>query len=310
MQRMMFFGLVVTISVCSASFATARSLRANESSDATSCNTIQQSRANPFALAKLPARNRSIILYVAQTPKNDKATKVSKFLLESRKASDGAKAALSKAISKRIAEIKRGPGDPDFKRLALEKIDQDREALQSSGRLPQSDELLDLTAKFLDTQQKIATKLEAFRKAELDDALRDDEKSGSIPDFEKFKSLERSIASMLAGREEFAKDTVWAGTRRSPTFAASFRLRVTEMAGSTFRGRLIQGDPPNEAIMEAQGKLSGGRIQLETTGMVKGPNRYFAISGYVLTGRIVAELQGIGVDKKPTSGWLSLAKIK
>jgi hypothetical protein len=228
-----------------------------------------------------------------------------RFLLRQEKAAETARTRLLRAVDRRAAAIRKSALDPDVKRLRLEAIKRDRDAFVTESRLPSADELIDVVVAFIDDYQKLLDQCEGFRESQSDRAVR----SGDDDAKRKLEDVELKLKGVIGGRESFVSGSKWHGQWQSPERAFEMVLRLDEMDGSAFRGELSQiGDFGRANVMKVEGQLTGNRIELHTTNMVRGKNRSFAFQGYLLSNRIIAAVAGITPENKPATGWLSLSR--
>jgi hypothetical protein len=58
--------------------------------------------------------------------------------------------------------------------------------------------------------------------------------------------------------------------------------------------------------MHVEGRLDRNKIDFRTTGMIRGRNRQLRFKGYLLSDRLITNVEGIQIDGRPATGWMSL----
>ena len=238
----------------------------------------------------------------AQSQKMPDVADFEKFLAQYDRAWDKAQQRLVQAIDNRKTEIIKSKLDGDERRRRVDVIDKDLQALKESERLPNSDDLLDAVVELIEGYQKRIEHLETMRAHWSDRAvkLKDD---GAIA---KLNAIEKRLDKIIGGRGQFATGSAWSGKRQTSKAALHMNLTVTNRTGTSFVGSLRQsaGGPGN--LMKVEGNLDRNKVSFQITEMLRGKNRHLGFKGYLLSDRIITSVEGIQVDGKPATGWMSL----
>lgn len=232
-------------------------------------------------------------------PQTDRNDRVKAFFEKTEKASESSRQRLLQSIDNVANSVRRGPYDPQAKRLLLEEIAKDRDAFETMGRLPCCDELLDVTIEYVESSEKIISSIDKFRDKQANLAI----KTGDSIAFNNLDALDARLNRVLGGRENFTDGSSWSGSRMGPGGAFRWMLKVDSVAGGQFRGSLRQQD----SQFAVTGSLQGNNISFITTEVLKGGKnrrgtRQFAVKGYLLSDRIVAEMGGVDVRGRAITG--------
>jgi hypothetical protein len=228
-----------------------------------------------------------------------------RFLNQREKAADAARRRLLQAIDARAREIRRSDLPVDKKRLALDTIQADRDGFATQDKLPNADELIDLVLIFVEDCQRILDHCESFREQQAERAVSVDDNDAD----RRLAAIEDRIRGVIGGRDSFTQGSNWHGKWQNSDRAFEMAINLHKVAGNAFTGELVQiGDFGRPVRMNLEGELDGNRIQMRTTGMIRGKNRSFSFQGYLLGSRIVAAVDATTDDNKRAAGWLSLSR--
>jgi hypothetical protein len=241
------------------------------------------------------------------------AKDVEQFLAAQEQAARAVQKKLMLAIENQAKEVRRSNLSPGEKQIRLDAIELDRAALESEGKLPSSDEMLEAVIRVVEDYQKVIRNLESFRQRHSDQTLRQNNRDASA----KLDALEARLNKIVGGRDTFASGSKWSGEfskhglgrRGKKVRDQSFRmeLSVNESQGNEFRGVLSQtGNVGRAAKMDVVGNLDGNQIFVHITDVTRGKERSLELQGYLLSDRIIANVKGIDVNRNPTTGWVSL----
>ncbi len=98
----------------------------------------------------------------------------------------------------------------------------------------------------------------------------------------------------------------WSGKRQTEKSALQISFTVTNRTGTSFVGELRQTAGGPAAKMKVEGNLDRNKVAFQTTEMLSGKNCDLGFKGYLLSDRIITNVEGIQVNGKPASGWMSL----
>jgi hypothetical protein len=203
--------------------------------------------------------------------------------------------------------------DGDEKRQHIDAIDRDLNAFTKDGTLPRSDDVLAAVVPFLASYQKVIENLEAMRRHWSDRAVRLNDRAAIV----KLDALEQRLNKIIGGREMFTTGSTWSGTfakhglgprgRKIENLSFEMILKVTNCTGMVFDGELRQAAArAQHSRMAVEGKLDRNRITFGTTHMILGKHRAFTFDGYLLSDRIITNVEGTDVNGHPAIGWMSL----
>lgn len=126
------------------------------------------------------------------------------------------------------------------------------------------------------------------------------------------EALQQETSDFMQETEELDKikpGNHFNGERHDPALNINvpIHLKITERNGHEFRGRVDFNN--GDAIFNVRGIIRGLELQMMKEGvMVRGKERYFEYSGYVIGNRMLLKHQGITTGKKFTVGWSWMKK--
>jgi len=234
----------------------------------------------------------------AATPDDDAVSLLAKGM-------DRLKTKLLAGIDAKRRTIFRSKADPDEMRRILSAIEEDRRAFVEEDRLPNSDELIDVTIAYLKDCQPILNRAETIRRSSTTRAVR----TGDADAMDALVALERRLNALTVGRDQFTAGSVWTGRRSDANGSLLLRLQIQAIVGNSFRGQLSQtGNFGRPDEMTIDGNLRGNCISFETTGMILGRARKLRFQGYLVGDRILAHITGTSADRKPVNASVSLSE--
>jgi hypothetical protein len=238
---------------------------------------------------------------------------IEKFLAQQERAGLAAQKRLLTAVSREAKRVRLSDLPPGEKQVALEAIERDRSALESEGKLPSADELLPAVIKVLNDYQKVVENLENFRHRHSDRTVRREDSEA----LKKVAALHERLNKIVGGRENFTGRSVWSGEfakyvlgkrgKRIVSQTFNIRLTIDNVRGNEFSGTLRQkAGPATASLLSVAGRLDGNLVSFQTAEMIRGKDRSFAFTGYLLSDRIIARVNGIDAFGHAASGWMSL----
>jgi len=236
-----------------------------------------------------------------------------KFLAMYDRAWDTAQKRLAQAMENEKKAIRSSDWDADEIRQHIDAIDRDLADLKAKETLPRSDYSLAAVVPILADYQKTIENLESTRKHWAKRAVQLNDR-GAIA---KLDALEQRLNGIIGGREQFTTGSSWSGTfakhglgrkgKKVENVSFKLNLTVTNCTGAAFDGELRQGTGGGQhSKMAVEGKLDRNQIAFGTTQMILGKKRNYAFRGYLLSDRIIAEVNGFDVNGHPAVGWMSL----
>jgi len=121
------------------------------------------------------------------------------------------------------------------------------------------------------------------------------------------EALQQETSDFMQETEELDKikpGNHFNGERHDPALNINvpIHLKITERNGHEFRGRVDFNN--GDAIFNVRGIIRGLELQMMKEGvMVRGKERYFEYSGYVIANRMLFETSG-NYDWQKVYGWL------
>jgi hypothetical protein len=213
------------------------------------------------------------------------------------KAVSQAKSNLIQSLQSRATIVKRSRMKPQEKLAALNEIEKEVSDFKDN-LLPTSNEACMAVFAYLKTVQEARKPLAAYYTKEIDRAI-------AANNLVQANSLTRekvALDSLIGKLDQFTQGSTWKGSRIGKTGSGICGLWIKKLDGTTFEGVFHLGaentDPDRMVVV---GEIDGNRITFKNTTMIKGAARALVFKGFVFEDRLLADVGGIAVGRKPAA---------
>ena len=120
------------------------------------------------------------------------------------------------------------------------------------------------------------------------------------------------VTTHFPARESFAVNTTWAGNRVGPKGSTSpFRMKLTVVKDFTFEAEVQQNPTTRDhPIYEVTGYMDGNKLLFSTATQKQGPPQKLTFSGYLSTGRLFLDIDGVTTKGKTIKDHAILEQVK